>query len=187
MTMRDWEVERGCGVCAVTGRTLAEGEEYYAALFEEGESFVRRDTCVDAWTGPPPGAFCFFKSRVPRKEHRRRLLIDDEGLLAFFQRLAQEREPIRVQFRFVLALILMRKRLLKYESSKTRDGVETWTMLMPRDQARHAVVNPGLTDDQIEGVSRELTAILHGDTTTMIDALDATPSSGGDGLPGSDP
>jgi hypothetical protein len=76
----------------------------------------------------------------------------------------------------------MRKRLLKYESSKLREGVEVWTVILTRDQSRHAVVNPGLSDDQIEGVSRELTAILHGDTAAMIE--DAPLSSGEARSPG---
>lgn len=172
--MRDWEVDRTTGVCAVAGRPLAEGEEFYAVLFEEGEGFRRADYSLEAWTGPPAGCFCHFKSRVPKKEHKRRLLIDDDALLAFFVRLAGETEPTRVRFRFVLALVLMRKRLLKYESSRTQDGLETWTLRLVKDHSHHAVVNPGLTDDQIAGVSRDLTAILHGDTASMLGELDET-------------
>lgn len=170
--MRDWEVDRPTGVCAVAGRPLLEGEEYYAVLFEEGEGFRRADYSLSAWNGPPPGCFCYFKSRVPKKEHKRRLLIDDDALLTFFVRLAEETDPARVRFRFVLALVLMRKRLLKYESSRMRDGIETWTLRLVRDHTCHTVVNPGLTDDRIAEVSRDLTAILHGDTASMLDDID---------------
>ncbi|MCG3132165.1 MAG: hypothetical protein FLDDKLPJ_02998 [Phycisphaerae bacterium] len=166
--MKEYDIARGAGVCAVTGRTLTEGEEFHVVVFEEGETFQRRDICAEAWTGPPPGAFCHFRSRVAPREQKKRLLIDDDALLTFFARLESETEPVRVQFRFVLALILMRKRLLKYESSKMCDGVEVWTVLLTRNPSRHTVVNPGLSDDQIEGVSRELTAILHGDTAAHL-------------------
>lgn len=174
--MKEYDIARGAGVCTVTGRTLAVGEEFYVVVYEDGETFQRRDICVEAWTGPPADAFCFFRSRVAPREQKKRLLIDDEALLAFFSRLESETEPVRVQFRFVLTLILMRKRLLKYESSKMRDGVEIWTVLLTRDQSRHTVVNPGLSDDQIEGVSRELTAILHGDTAAHL--MDEASSAG---------
>ena len=36
-------------------------------------------------------------------------------------------------------------------------------MVLAKDQTPHRVVNPRLTDDQIEGVSAQLSAILHGD------------------------
>ena len=157
------QVDHSHGLCAITGRKLEEGEEFYSVLFEDGESFRRVDYSVPAWTGPPEGAFCHFKTRVPVKQKRKRLLVDDDILVAFFHRLAAETEPVRVQFRFVLALILMRKRKLKYVRTVNEEGVEIWVMNPGKDQADHRVVNPQLTDGQIDGVSRELTAILHGD------------------------
>ena len=51
--MDQWEIGRSTGVCAATGRELREGEEYYAVLFEEGESFRRADYTLEAWSGPP--------------------------------------------------------------------------------------------------------------------------------------
>ncbi|MEE9178223.1 MAG: hypothetical protein V3U46_07310, partial [Acidimicrobiia bacterium] len=71
--------------------------------------------------------------------------------------------PVRVHFRFVLALILLRKRLLRYEGSAVENEVEAWRMTLMSDRSDHRVVNPRLTDDQIEGVSQQLSAILHGD------------------------
>ena len=36
-------------------------------------------------------------------------------------------------------------------------------MTLPGDHSEHRVVNPKLTEEQIEGVSGQLGAILHGD------------------------
>ncbi len=44
-----YEVERSTAQCAVSGRKLEEGEEFYTVLFEEGESFRRADYSLDAW------------------------------------------------------------------------------------------------------------------------------------------
>ncbi|HUU85307.1 MAG TPA: hypothetical protein VM243_17545 [Phycisphaerae bacterium] len=171
--MEQWELARPTGVCSVTGRELREGEEYFAVLFEDGETFRRADCCLDAWSGPPEGAFCHFKTRVPvREPTRKRLLVDDEMLINLFCRLAEQTEPLRLQFRFVLALILMRKRLLRYEET-IRDGeAEHWQMRLAKEQSVHRVLNPHLTDDQIEGVSRQLGAILHGDALEGLDLDD---------------
>ena len=119
--MERWEIERSGGVCAATGRELAEGEEHYAVLHEDGDSFRREDYCLEAWQGPPPTAFCFFKTRMPVKEKKKRLLVDNDVLVNFFLRLAGEEKQSRVHFRFVLALILMRKRLLRYEETVRED------------------------------------------------------------------
>ncbi len=163
-----YEVERSTAQCAVSGRKLEEGEEFYTVLFEEGESFRRVDYSLDAWTGPPEGSFCHFKTRTTPKQPRKRLLADNDMLVAFFLRLEEETEEVRVQFRFVLALLLMQKRTLRYDGQSKADGIEVWQMTLMKDRSEHQVVNPRLTEDQIEGVSRQLTAILHGDVADEI-------------------
>lgn len=160
---QQWEVEPAAGRCAVTGRRLEEGEEFYSVLFEDGEGFRRCDYSVASWNGPPEESYCHFKSRIPIKQRRKKLLVDNEILVNFFLRLGEETEPARVQFRFVLALILMRKRLLRYEGSAVEGGAEVWRMVLMTDRSEHRVTNPRLTDEQIEGVSSQLSAILHGD------------------------
>jgi hypothetical protein len=148
-------------------------------LIEAGDSFTRVDYSVQAWQGPPENASCFFKTRVPAKEQRKKMLVNNELLTSFFERLGDETKPVRLQFRFVLALILMRKRLLRYESSAVDDGVEVWRMTIARDQTSHRVINPQLTDEQIEGVSRQLSAILHsdmGEWATMLDEPATAPA-----------
>ena len=174
---QQWQVESASGVCGKTGRALGEGEEFYTVLFEEGESFRRADFAADSWDGPPESCFCYFKSRTPVKEKKRKLLVDAEMLIGFFHRLENETEPVRVQFRFVLALLLMRKRLLQYESTATADGQEVWEMLLTYDKSMHRVVNPHLTDDQIEDVSQQLSAILHSDMGHWADRDDEPPGN----------
>ena len=171
---QQWQVETSTGKCVATGRHLEEGEEFYTVLFEEGETFRRADYSMEGWQGPPEGAYCHFKTRVPIKEKRKKLLVDNEVLIGFFHRLVDETEPVRVQFRFVLALILMRKRLLKYDGSSREDSRETWQMTLTRDHSTHRVVNPHLTDTEIEGVSQQLSAILHGDMGVWATVADET-------------
>ncbi len=172
---QDWAVQTAPGRCCVTGRDFGEGEEFYTVLVEEGESFKRLDFSTQEWKGPPEGSFCHFKTRVPVKEQPKQLLVHSEMLIAFFRRLATETKPVRLQLRFVLALILMRKRLLRYDGSKTEDRLEIWNMTLTRDQTHHRVVNPQLTDDQIGVVSRELSGILHSDMGEWADRLPMKP------------
>lgn len=173
---QQWDVEPAAGRCAVTGRRLDEGEEFHTVLFEDGEGFRRRDYSLDSWNGPPEGSYCHFKSRIPIKRKRKKLLVDNEILVSFFLRLGDETEPARVQFRFVLALILMRKRLLRYEGSRVEGGVEVWRMILTADRSEQRVANPRLTDEQIEGVSSQLSAILHGDMGEWAAIRDGVPN-----------
>lgn len=163
--MADWEVGRTSGRCAASGRELAEGEEFYAVLFDRNGTLERVDYSFDSWTGPPEGAFCVWKSRVPVREKKKVVWVDDEVLVNLFTRLADEEDEFKIRFRFVLALLLMRKRLLKYEQTM-RDGErEHWQMRSVKDPSGgvHLVENPQLSDAQIEAVSAQLRAILAGE------------------------
>jgi len=73
-----------------------------------------------------------------------------------FTRLEGETEPGRVNFRFVLALLLMRRKRFKLEESVVEDGDEVLIMRCTRSGARHRVVNPQLTEEQIEEVQDEV-------------------------------
>jgi hypothetical protein len=168
--MADYEVERMTGRCNASGRELAEGEEFYTVLFDRNGTLERADYATDAWQGPPDDAFCFWKSRVPTREKKKKIWVDNEVLFNLFERLADEEALDKIQFRFVLALLLMRKKLLKYVNTVVEDGREFWIVRPPKSEDRYRVENPRLTDEQTEAVSAQLTAILHGD---MAEALES--------------
>src|SRR5262249_49470434 len=111
--MTDYHIHNSTRRCAISGRELKPGERYYSVLLDEGGTFTRKDYSPEAWQGPPEGAFSFWQGRLPTGSSPRRLVIDDELLMECFHRLEGELEPNEVSFRFVLALLLMRRRRLK--------------------------------------------------------------------------
>jgi len=161
--MEQWQIERTAGICAGTGRKLEPGEEYYAALIDRGADFERRDYSVAYWQQQPPQVFSYWRTRMPLASHKRSIFVDNDVLCNLFERLADETEPLKVHFRFVLALILMRKRLLKYEESCRAGDREVWRLRLVRDPRLHEVVNPDLDDEQIQQVAQQLSAILQGE------------------------
>lgn len=159
-----WEFSRTTGSCAATGRELAEGEAYYAVLFETPEGFERKDFTLDAWDGPPPGSYCYWRARVLVREKKTGPVTVDLALLThFFLRLEDEESPIKQQFRFVLALLLMRKRLLKLDRAVQDGDREYWQVRLVREQSEHKILNPKLSDQEVEQLSEQLKAILSGD------------------------
>ncbi len=174
--MSDYQIAPHSGVCAISHKQMEEGEEFYAVLFETADGLERREYSLAAWTEPPEGYFCFWRARVPHKEQKKRLFVDDEVIINLFLRLEDSTEEIKLHFRFVLALILMRKRILKYEETVVDDGAEFWAMRLVKEKTSYRVLNPRLTDEQTTRVSQELGAILHGDLSAFDD-MDAESSS----------
>ncbi len=162
--MADWEIKKTLGQCYDTSREFSVGEEYYAALVEiETGQLDRRDYSIDCWQRDKPAVYCFWKTKMPDSQQKKKLFIDDEMLMAFFERLTEETEQEKVNFRFVLTLILMRKRKLKYESSEIIDGAEIWTLRITGGDERVQVTNPRLAEDEIEQLSSQMGQILQVD------------------------
>lgn len=161
--MADWEIRKTVGQCFGTGEEFAIGQEYFAALVSTDTGLERRDYSIEYWNQHKPEVYCFWKSKMPNPEQKKKLLVDDDMLMAFFERLATETDTEKVNFRFVLALILMRKRKLKYEGCRMKDGQETWTLRVTGQDRFEEVVNPHLSEDQIEGLTGQMGQILQMD------------------------
>ncbi len=170
--MSEWEVGRITGRCCVTGREFAEGDAYYAVLLETPEGFERRDYSDQGWTGPPEGSFCHWRGRIAPREKKPTLIAVDQGVLInLFLRLEDDASLMKQQFRFVLALLLMRKRLLRFEQTVHNADREYWQMRLVKEQSLHQVINPRLTDLEVDRLQAQLTAILSGDPIA-IDAME---------------
>lgn len=177
--------------CAATDRELSTGEAYIAVLAQPSGSddFVRLDYCATAWdAGAKPArsytVLGFWRSTVPEPGARKRLLIDDQSLLELFEQSGEElgaegddgaagdeaARRQRAAFRFVLGLILLRKRLLIQEGSKGKSG--RTLLVRPKGVPKPPpagdgpplveLVDPGLDEATIVSVTMQLGAVIDG-------------------------
>jgi hypothetical protein len=154
--MTDYQIQNSTRRCAITGRELKPGERYYSVLLDEGGAFTRKDYSLEAWQGPPAGAFSFWQGKLTAGPAPRRPPIDDEVLVDCFTRLEGEVEPGKLSFRFVLGLLLMRRRRFKLEDTSQESGQEVLTLRCTRTGARHQVLDPGLSDEELESVQDDV-------------------------------
>ncbi len=165
---REYEIARTSGLCGACGRELSDGEEFVAVVFEEGQEFRRQDLCPACWEagkGRTAGAFSFWRARMPLSAGEKRPLVDNGVLVDFFNRLEGHEEPAKISFRFVLALMLMRKKLLVYEGSAAdQAGGEVWSMRFKHDQTPVEVVRPHLDEARMAEVSAQLGELFEGST-----------------------
>ncbi len=163
---KDWDsVVKRIGRCSKCEKEFTEHQEYYASLREGEQDFERNDYCLDCWSDElRKESFSFWKAKIPGKEEKKKLLVDNEVLIDFFRRLVESDDESKRGFTFVLALILMRKRILKYIETKRDDsGQEIWIMKLAKEDKEYNVINPHLDDEQIEQIREGLGSILAGD------------------------
>jgi hypothetical protein len=134
----DFEVQRCTRHCAATGRELAPGETYYSVLTPAGASVERQDFSAEAWTGPPEGALGWWKSQIPAAEAKKIHFTPNEVLLDLFEQLDGQTD--RADLRYVLALLLIRRRVLRLEDTEqdAADG-EQLVVSCPRRSTEYKI------------------------------------------------
>jgi hypothetical protein len=157
-----YDVARPLGKCAVSGAMIAPGDKFVAALRETPAGLERLDISLGCWEGfDRAGILAFWQTTMPTAEQKKKLFVDDSILCELFERLASTQEPAKLNFRFVLGLILMRKRLLVYESTKHVGKDEIWCVRMKGRTDLLDLMNPRLDEAQIAEVSAQLGEILN--------------------------
>lgn len=162
MAITDWEIQKTTLVCATSGREFAEEEEVFSALYDEENAFVRRDYSADCW--PPADlarVFSFWKTRAPKKDAPRKMFVDDEVILDFFRRLEGLADERKRNFRYVLALLMMRKKTLKFKEMRRADGEMVMILYDKVSDCNYEVIDPRLSEEQVEQVSEEIGQVLN--------------------------
>jgi hypothetical protein len=157
-----YEVGRPGGKCSVCQQDLMPGVKIMAALRETSVGFERLDISLDCWgTFDRKDLIAFWQTIIPLHEAKKKLFVDDQVLCELFERLKDTEEPAKLNFRFVLGLILMRKRMLVYESSREENGRDLWTVRFRGREDRLDLLNPRLNEQQVVEVSQQLSDILN--------------------------
>jgi len=172
-TADTFDLGRFSGQCAHTGNVIAAGDVFIAALVEgadeTGKPMLRRaDFSHGAWESGarPERLMCFWRSTAPQAGERRTMLVDDETLLEMVQRDEADADPRRRAFRWILALVLLRRKMLRLEGITQEHGAETWSFLRRgavEGEAPLHIVNPKIRDEEVSELSEQLGAILRAD------------------------
>jgi hypothetical protein len=157
-----YEVARARGQCAICQSAIEPQQPLMAALRETPTGFERLDVCLNCWANFERGDLVgFWRTTMPLAEQKKKLFVDDEVLCQLFERLSDTTEPAKLNFRFVLGLILMRKRLIVYEGSRNEQEAEIWSVRFKGKEQQMDLLNPKLDESQIQDVSNQLSQILN--------------------------
>lgn len=157
---QDWDnIRKRSDACTVSGQPFAEGEFFYTALYRDGGEFRREDVNEEAWGKLPedPRPFSFWRSKfeVPPPPPPEPLAKQDaEGILRGL--ISENAEGTR-NARYILALMLERKRVLKPMPS---EDPEVLVYEHAQGGEIFLIPNPRLGLDQVPEVQREVSTLL---------------------------
>ena len=158
----DWDISKTSLTCAACNTEFAGGQEIVSVLSDEPDGFARRDYCVDCNRPADDGTvFSFWHTRIPASDAPVKRFVDDDVIMDLFRRLDGHGDPQKRNFRYVLSLLLMRKKVLKFIEFKRSD---TGGELILKDRisdALHTVIDPDLAEEEIEHVTEEVGQVLN--------------------------
>jgi hypothetical protein len=165
---REYDISKSDYLCRSCHKRLDQGTELVATVREVDEELRREDFCPECWAvrsgQDDRGLVGQWRTRVPPPAEKKKLLVDDELLVELFERLEQADTPVKMDLRFVLALVLMRKKLLIYDRTERLDGgQETWVLhRRGSEESPLKVVNPRLDEARIAELHDQLGQIMEG-------------------------
>jgi hypothetical protein len=145
--------------CAATGRELRPGETFYSVLLAEGTNLVRHDYSAEAWQGAPEKAVGWWKSQLPAREGVRLHWAPNDVMLDLLEQLADD--SVRADMRYVLALLLVRRRVCRLEETQhDQQGRETLVLFCPRREQEYRVSVATPDDKRTKEIQDELAQLL---------------------------
>jgi len=159
----NWKINRRDEGCAACERPFVDGEQHFSILLLNEEALGRADRCVACFEAADDLTEddVFWRTRR-RVKAKRGLAVDFESVERLFHALDGRSEERLQELRFLLSLLLMRKKRLKLVRVK-RSAEGEWMLLRrPRRTEALGVKVFDLTPARAEELRAELERIIEG-------------------------
>lgn len=162
MPIEEWDhLQTRSLLCNGCQKAFADKEDYHTALSLTPEGYRRRDVCQSCWNvAERANAVSYWQGtfQVPPPPKPEALKKEDaESLLRKF---IDSKDPGHANARYILAIMLERKRTLKHRDTTEQDGQKILIYEHARTGETFLVPDPRLRLDQLEAVQTEVVALL---------------------------
>ena len=162
MPLDDWDhIQTRSVTCNGCQKAFEDKEDYHTALSLSAEGYRRRDLCQACWNAAErTSAVSYWQGtfQVPPPPKPETLKKEDaESLLRKF---IDSKDPGHANARYILAIMLERKRTLRQRDTTEQDGQKILIYDHARTGETFLVPDPRLRLDQLEAVQTEVAALL---------------------------
>lgn len=147
--------------CAGCAAPLKPGEEYVATVVATPEGLVRQDRCVRCGILQQPNVFSFWRGRRATDRPGAAVRLDFDSLLELLRRLDGRDDASSLRLRWIVAILLLRRRHVQIVNRTECDGVEVLEV-KPRHEDRTFVVkDPKLSAEDFDALHEDLSKIFN--------------------------
>ncbi len=162
---QNWSIRSRAHECALTQRSFEDGESFHTAIYFDPDEngYVRRDVCNEAWTQEielrkPIASWKTVYQKVLAEAKPE--ITPKESAQALLQRFIEDGDPRTENARYILALMLERKRQLSQTAEKEVDGNKMLFYENKKTGEIFIVRDPELKLDEIADMQDEVATLL---------------------------
>lgn len=185
--MSDWKFRRRQGLCSGCQVKFVDGTRHVSALRIVGEDLSREDHCLHCFgrlqDTSGVGAVDLFFWYTRHHEGKRALQLDLATLEQLFLTLEGRAEPRVRELRYVLCLLLLRKRRLKLDRILREAGGEAMVLHRPRRKETLKVFVFEFSPERLAALKGDLLALLEGAEPPAGEGAAAAGAEGDEGGP----
>lgn len=164
-----WSIKARAHQCALTEIKFEDEQEFYTAIFPDPESsgYLRMDFSLEGWENRPEELmkpFSFWKNTYEASIMEEKAeVVTKESAEELLSRLIEEDQEHTENARYILAVMLERKKLLKEtDKQPTPNGILRIYEHRKSGEV-YIILDPNILLDQVERVQKEVSELLDGD------------------------
>lgn len=193
--MIDWNIQARAHACQACQKHFVEKEPFHTLLFDERHGYNRLDVCEACWknqfsqgAGDKKGFISYWQSIYTPPPAAAPEVIQRDTAESLLRKLVEQNAPEHAGARFILAVMLERKRILKVKTQVVENG----TRILIYEQAKtgdlFSIPDPKLELNHLEQVQKDVAYLLeHGLAVPQSADSGATPvASAAEPRPGAD-
>jgi hypothetical protein len=159
--MNDWRIHRREAQCTGCQAPFEEGQSIFSVLTLEADRLRREDQCARCFQ-PETGAERLFWRTRHSQDRRARFAVDFEAIEELFLRLEGTPEVGLQELRYLLSLLLLRKKRLKLVGVRRNAQGETLCVRRPRRAEEFEVPVFELDSERALHLKGELARVFEG-------------------------
>lgn len=163
--IQNWSIRTRSHQCALTGRPFEEGEVFHTAIYFDPETsgYMRRDVALNAWaqeTAERKPLAYWRTLYTPNVVEERPEVASKESAMNLLQRFIEEDDPATENARYILALMLERKRILTPTAAKETEQGRMLFYENKKTSEVFVIRDPELHLDELAQVQDEVATLL---------------------------
>lgn len=156
----DYEFRKVNRKCHATGNPIKPGDEFVSAIVSEGNQINRYDYSVAGWADPPPNTIGFWKSSLPKLNSTGNRMAPPEVIVELFMQL--ETDKNKLDLRFVLGLLMLRRKLLRIDSVDSNEKREVWNCICAISEQETKLLVREIPNKKVNQLQNQIVELLFG-------------------------